>query len=552
MSGEKNIKASYFEQGGTEHTWSGIPVNTVYRPEDVEKLNYDSKLGDPGVYPFTRGVYKNMYRGRLFSRRLITGCPTASLTNERLKLLVNEGESAINIIGDQPSMIGLDSDHPMAEGAVGCAGVPINTLKDMEVTLEGLPLDQISIMLTLVTPLALPSVLVLAEKQNVSWSSLRGTSPMMGPGLTAPVCMYGGKQWFLSLRANPKAYFEQLKWMAENIPSWNSTNYNSYNIRETGVSAQQEMGFILANVFETFEMALEHDVDLDLVAAKTTLTCSAMIDIFEEAAKFRAARRIWARTLKERFGVKNPKAMRMKVHVNTGGSLMERPQAQINTIRGAYAALGAVLGGIQSMQIASYDEPIAIPTEEAAIMALRTEQILSHETGVTTVVDPLGGSYYVEALTDKMEEEIIKIVDEIEGMGGMTKAVEKGWIDQQIEKEWMRRQHEIENKERIVVGVNEYTVSDEDDAGVPVYQVDRDGVNKMIDEFRKFKKARSQEKVSKALKQCVKVAEKGDENPIPCLIECCKAYATTAEVSGAMRMAKGLDYDPMGILECPF
>lgn len=552
MNDNVKIGEMYFEKGRRTQTWSGIPVNQVYRPEDVQGVNYAEDMGDPGEYPFTRGVYSDMYRGRLFSRRLITGCPTPALTNERLKLLVKEGESALNIIHDQPTAIGLDSDHPLAKGSVGCAGVPICTMQDMFTTLDGLPLDQISIMLTLLSPLAFPSVLLLAEKTGVDWSCLRGTSPLMGPGLTAPVCMYGGRQWFLDMRTDPGAYFAEIEWVAKNVPHWNSVNYNSYNIRETGVSAPQEMAFILANVFETLQMAVECEADVDLVASQTTFTCSAMIDILEEAAKFRAARRIWARSLKEKFGVSNPKAMRMKVHVNTAGSLMEYPQARINLIRGAYAALGAVFGGIQSLQIASYDEPIAIPTEEAAVMALRTEQILTYETGLTNVADPLGGSYYVEALTDKLEEEMMGIIEEIEGLGGMTAAVENGWVDKQVEGEWMRRQQELENKERITVGVNEFVVPEEGDQEVPVYKVDQEAVERHVEELKILKKNRSQGRVTKALDDCRRLIEKGGENPIPCLMECCKAQATSAEVLGAMRMGKGLPYDPMGILEYPF
>jgi methylmalonyl-CoA mutase N-terminal domain/subunit len=495
-----------------------------------------------------------MYRGRLFSQRLITGCPTPRLTNERLKLLIREGETALNIIGDQPTQLSLDSDHPLAESAVGRAGVPICSVNDMFTTMEGLPLDQVSTMLSLGSNIGFASYLVVAEKRGVPWSKLRGTYPIVGPGLS-PVLgmMVGGKQEYVNTAPrDPVAFFSQIEWMVKNVPKFHLLNYNSYCMREAGVSAQQEMGCILANAFETLRMAEESGFDVEFVASRVTFTCSSMIDIFEEVAKFRAARRVWARTLKNRFRVEDPNAVRMKVHVNTGGTLMEYPQARINIVRGAYAALAAVLGGIQSLQVCAYDEPIAIPTEEAATMALRTEQILAHETGVTTTVDPLGGSYYVEALTDRMEGEIHGIVDEIEGLGGMTAAIESKWLEQQIEREWRRRQQEIERKERIVVGVNEFRVAEEEEVEVPSYVVDEEAVRQHIEEVRELKRTRSQQRVKKALEDWRRSVESGGENPMPHLMECCKAQATAGEVAGVSRMARGFPYDPEEILEYPF
>jgi methylmalonyl-CoA mutase N-terminal domain/subunit len=548
----EKLAETYLKGAAKTHSPCGIDLKHVYRPEDTEGLEYDEALGEPGGYPFTRGVYEDMYRGRLFSMRLITGCPTPRLTNERFKLLIAEGESAINIIGDAPTMTGIDPDHPRAEGGVGLTGVPICRYQDMGTIMEGIPLDQVSTMLSLGTPIALPAYLCVAEDQNVDFTALRGTNPMMGPGLYAPVCNYCGKEWYEALLLGAEAFFDTLEWCDKNVPKFNPTNYNCYNIREQGVNAAQEFGYVLAQVFETLKVAEELGADKELVARKFSFTANGQIDIFEEVAKFRAARRIYAQTLKNRFNIQNPKSLRMKVHVNTGGSLMEHPQAKINVIRGAYAALAAVLGGVQSLQIASYDEPIAIPTDEAATMALRTEQILAHETGVGNVVDPLAGSYYIETLTNKMQEEIQKIIDEIESLGGLTHVIRTGWLDQQMEREFLRRQHELETKERIVVGVNDYVVSSEEDDMVPNYEVDMDAVNAYVDEIREFKKNRDMEPLQQNLEQLRNLLVEGKKTPVPQIMKCLRAGATTGEVVGMYRMAHGYTYDPWDEVAYPF
>jgi methylmalonyl-CoA mutase N-terminal domain/subunit len=548
----EKLAETYLKGAAKTHSPCGIDLKHVYRPEDTEGLDYERDLGDPGEYPFARGVYEDMYRGRLFSMRLITGCPTPTLTNDRFRLLLTEGESAINIIGDHPTMIGIDPDHPRAEGGVGLTGVPICNYHDMDVILGGLPLDQISTMLSLGTPIALPSYLCVAEDRNIPFTDLRGTTAMMGPGLYAPVCNYCGKEWIETLLLCPEAFFDTIEWVTTNVPKFHPTNYNCYNIREQGVNAAQEIAYVMAQCFEAFQVAEQCGADKELLARKMSFTANAQIDIFEEVAKFRAARRIFANTLRERFKIQNPKSLRMKVHVNTGGSLMEHPQAKINVIRGAYAALAAVLGGVQSLQIASYDEPIAIPTDEAATMALRTEQILAHETGIGNVVDPLAGSYYVETLTNKVQEEIQRIIDEIESLGGMTHVVRTGWLDQQMEREFLRRQQELETKERIVVGVNDYIVPSEEDDMVPNYEIDTDAVNAYVSEIREFKENRDIQPLHQSLEALRNVLEEGKKTPIPYIMKALRARATTGEVTGMYRMAKGYSYDPWDEVACPF
>jgi methylmalonyl-CoA mutase N-terminal domain/subunit len=550
----EKLAERYLKGAGKTHTPCGIELKHVYRPEDTEGLNYDDSLGDPGGYPFTRGIYEDMYRGRLFSMRLITGCPTPRLTNERFKLLLGEGESAINIIADAPTVIGIDPDHPRAEGGVGLSGVPVYRYQDMDIIMDGLPLDQISTMLSMPTPIALPAYLCVAEDRNVPFTTLRGTNPLVGPGLFPPSCNYldvERTKEYDALQIAPEAFFDQIEWLNTNVPKFNPINFNAYTLRENGLNAAQEIGYIMAVCFEALKMAEECGADMELFARRISFTLNVQIDTFEEVAKFRAARRIYAKTLRERFHIQNPKSLRMKFHVNTGGSLMEYPQAKINIIRGAYAALAAVLGGVQSLQIAAYDEPIAIPTDEGATMALRTEQILAHETGVTSVVDPLAGSYYVETLTTRMEEEIQKIVDEIENLGGMSVAVRSGWVDRQFQKEFLKRQQEIETKQRIVVGVNEYVVPPEEDAPVPNYEIDQDAVNAFVQEFIEFKKARDMEPLRQSLEALRNVLNEGKKTPIPYIMKALRAGATHSEVGGMFRMANGYTYDPFDVVPCP-
>lgn len=557
---DKSLKDTYFEKVERTTTWSGIPLKTSYGPEDVKGLDYEKTVGDPGQYPYTRGIYENMYRGRLWSRREITGCSTPELTNERFKILLAEGETAINMIGDQPTMISLDPDHPWAEGSVGRAGVPVCSMNDMWTIMDGIPLNEVSTMITLGTPVAFPSYLLLADKLGIPYSELRVTSFAAPPSTSAPVCLYGGKQGYdeyIATRDHAyrmREFVEKLEFSAKYLPKAYPTNFNGYNIRETGVGPVEEVAWVFSNAFEAFEKLVEHGVDIDQVAPKVSFTFSVMIDIFEEVAKFRALRRIWARTLKDKFGAKDPRSMKVKFHVNTAGVMMERPQAIVNVVRGAYGALAAVLGGTQSLQIASYDEPIAIPTEKAATLALRTQQVLAYETGVTGVADPLGGSYYVESLTSKLEEEIQSIIDTIADKGGMSGAVASGYIDREMEKAWLKYQREVEEKDRIVVGVNEFVVPEEEDEEIVSYhhEVDGEVVQRYIDSVIALKKNRDQARTVQALEDLRKTVETGEGNILDAEKACCQAYCTTAEISGVKRMAIGLSYDPIGVVDYPF
>ena len=557
---DKSLKESYFEKGKRNTTWSGIPLETSYGPDDIKGINYEEAIGNPGEYPFKRGIYEDMYRGRLWSRREITGCSTPKLTNERFKILLEEGESAINMIGDQPTMNNLDSDHPWAEGGVGRSGVPVCSINDMWAIMDGIPLNEVSTMLTLATPVAFPSYLLLADKLGIPYSELRVTSFAHPPTTTAPVCLYGGRKRYdenVSVEQHEckaREFVDKLEFAAKHLPKAYPTNFNGYNIRETGVGPAEEVAWVFAGAFDAFQRLTERGVDIDLVAPKVSFTFSSMIDLFEEVAKFRALRKIWARTLKERFGAKDPRSMKLKYHTNTAGVMMERQQAIINVVRGAYGALAAVLGGTQSLQIASYDEPIAIPTEKAATIALRTQQILAYETGVTGVADPMGGSYYVESLTSKLEDEIQSIIDTIEDKGGLSAAVASGYIDREMEKAWFKYQQEVEDKERIVVGVNDFIVPEEEDEEVASYhhEVDDELVQRHIDSVMELKKTRDQARARTALENLQRVVETGEGNIVDSEKECCLAYCTTSEMNGVKRMVTGLPYDPLGVVDYPF
>jgi methylmalonyl-CoA mutase N-terminal domain/subunit len=512
-------KSGYFEKSERKETWSGVPVKPVYGPEDVEGVDYAGRLADPGHFPYTRGIYEDMYRGRLWSRRQITGCSTPKLTNERLRYLISQGESAINVICDQPTQIQIDSDHPWAEGSVGRAGVPIHTIHDVWTIMDGIRLDETSTMLTAHSPITFPSYLLLADKQGVPYSELRVSGVITPPTVSAPVCLYGGRAsadqqgipWS-EVKADSssdslssvqqkrmKEFADKLEFIIRNCDKMYPANFNGYIIRETGVGAAEEVAWEFARAFEAFDMLTKRGLDIDQVAPKVSFTFSAMIDLFEEVVKFRAARRVWARNLTERYGAKDPRSLKLKFHVNTAGVMMERQQPIINIVRAAYGALAAVLGGTQSLQVAGYDEAIAIPTEE-------------------------------------------------------TTAVVNGYIDREMEKAWLKVQQELERKERIIVGVNEFTIPEEEDADVEAYhhQVDFDLVNRYIEDLKEFKRTRSETKARKALDDLRHAVESGDPEILRFEMECSKAECTTGEVAGVRRMGVGLPYDPMGVVEYPF
>ncbi len=548
---EKLAKA-YSEGASRLKTWSGFPVKEVYTPEDTKEIDYGREIGNPGKFPFTRGIYETMFRGRVWTKREVAGFGIPKDTNERVKYLVDQGQSGINIINDLPTAMGVDSDHPMAKEEAGAVGAPFSSLRDMEETVEGIPLEKVSMSFnvsTTVSPIVVAQYVAVAQKRGVDLDKLRGT--IQNEPLKGRYCGYSPSTMHIDLCLQTSA--DIIEFCSKNMPLWYTTNVNLYDLRETGINAAQEIAFGFAMAIAYIENVLKRGLDIDEFAPRIAFYCSAHIDFFEEIAKLRAARRMWASIMKERFNAKKLKSLTFKFGVHTAGCSLVPQQPLNNVIRVAYEALAAVLGGVQSLHCCSYDEPIAIPTEESHRLALRTQQILSCETGVATVADPLAGSYYVESLTNKVEEEATKILKKINEMGGMITAIESGWIDQEMEKAAYQYQQEVESKERIVVGVNEFVIPPEEDVQGDYHKIPSKVSERREAALKELKETRDNHLVEETLKRLKELAEKKQgENLLPHIIEAVKAYATTGEVLGTVRMAFGYGYDPFEVLEHPF
>lgn len=547
-----NPKELYSEKVTRTTTSSGLPAKAVYRPEDIASFDYNRDLGDPGEYPFTRGVYPDMYQGRLWSRRQISGYDSGDASNERLKFLLESGESAINIIPDCACLAGLDSDHPIALGDVGLQGIPFTSIKDMEELMEGISLADVSFTISGPCYPVLAFYLGLAKDRRIELSQLRGTltnDPLQY------VAGFGG-DYLAKVYGPPKLALrvavDIMEYCAQNVPLWNPFNVVMYNMRECRITAVEEIAFGLATAREYLQESLRRGTDIDTIAPKIAFNNNCNIDIFEEAAKFRAARRIWAKMMKEEFGAKNPRSWIYKFHCNTAGSAMARPEPLNNAIRAAYMALAAVLGGVQSMDVTPYLEPLSLPTEEAHLLAVRTQQILAYETGVAAVADPLGGSYYVENLTNRLEAEILKLQAEIEAEGGWVAAIEKGLVRCRADESSYRYQKEIESGHRAMVGVNKFVLPDKTAMDVRIHRPNWETINRHIDSVKALKQGRDREKTKVALEGLYNAAKTSGENIMPAMINAAQAFATNAEIRGAIRMAYDLPYDIHGKEKYPF
>ena len=548
----EKLEKAYYEGAKRLKTWSGIYVKDVYTPDDVSDIDYSKDVADPGEFPYTRGIHANMFRGRVWTKRELCGFGTPADTNERLKYLTEEGQSGLNFINDLPTALGIDSDHPLAEGEIGVIGVPLSSLKDMETLMEGIPIEKVSVSIvvsTCTSPIVLAQYIALAEKRGVDLSKLRGTiqnEPMKGR-----YCGYGPNTQHPELCL--QSAVDILEYCSKHMPNWYTMNVNLYDLRETGINAYQEIGFGFSMAIAYIKEALRRGLDIDEFAPRIAFYCSSHIDFFEEIAKLRAARRLWAKIMKEKFGAKEPKSIKFKFGVHTAGCSLVPQQPMNNIIRVAYEALAAVLGGVQSLHCCSYDEPIALPTEEAHRIALRTQQILAHETGVATVADPLAGSYYIESLTNGIEGEAVKIIEKIEEMGGMTAAMESKWLDNEIEKAAYKYQKETDSKDRIIVGVNEFVIPPEEDVEGDIHEISEEAAKIQTEGLRELRKNRDNDKVKETITKLRKTAEKkSGENLLPSIIDAVKAYATIGEINGTIREAFGYHYDTMGVLTSPF
>lgn len=502
----------------------------LYTPLDIEDFDYGEKLGFPGQYPFTRGVQPTMYRGRLWTMRAYAGFATAEETNARYKYLLEAGQTGLSVAMDLPTQIGLDSDHELSHGEVGKVGVAIDSLADMEALFDGIPLDKVSTSMTINGPAAvlLAMYVAVAEKQGVKPEALKGT---IQNDILKEYIARG--TYIFPPRPSMRLITDTFEYCSKNIPKWNTISVGAYHIREAGASEVQEIAFAFANAMAYIDAAIKAGQKVDDFAPGISWIFTAGLDFFGEVAKFRAARRLWARIMKERYGASVPKAQMLRVHVHTAGSVLTAQQPLNNVVRITWQALSAVLGGIQSMACCAYDEAIALPTEESATLALRTQQLLAYESGVTDTIDPLAGSYYIETLTDKIEKEAYDYIDKIDRMGGAVAAIEHGYMQQEMAAHAYEYQHEVELGKRTVIGVNKFNDSKKL-AEQDVLMADLSVGERQIARLEKMKAARDNEAVKAALKK-LREAAKGTENLMPYLIDAVKTYATLGEICGVLR-----------------
>jgi len=516
---------------------NGQTVNRLYTPTAIEPFDYDERLGYPGEEPYTRGVYPTGYRGRLWTMRQYAGMGTAEETNERFRYLLEEGQTGLSMAFDLPTQMGYDSDDPMAAGEVGKAGVAIDSLRDMETVFEGIPLDSVSTSMTINAPASvlLAMYIAVGDQQGVSRSALRGTiqNDILKEYIARNTYIYPPEP---SMRLITDIF----EFCAAELPSFNTISISGYHVREAGSTAAQELAFTLGNGIEYVETAIDAGLDVDEFAPQLSFFFNAHNNVLEEVAKFRAARRMWAQIMDERFDAADPSSRQLKFHTQTAGSTLTAQQVENNVVRVAYQALAAVLGGTQSLHTNGKDEALSLPTERSVRTALRTQQILAHESGVADTIDPLAGSYYVEALTDSLEAEARELLEQTDDRGGMRRAIEDQWVQRQIQDTAFQRQQEIESGERIIVGVNEFTV--EEEAHVDIEEVSAAEQRKQTDRLERVRDERDDAAVEDAL-AALETAAGTDENLMPYIVDAVKVYATTGEICHTMRDVFG-EYQP--------
>ncbi|MDD5764928.1 MAG: methylmalonyl-CoA mutase family protein [Candidatus Marinimicrobia bacterium] len=511
-------------------TGSWIPVERVHLPSITTDTEYSEKLGFPGEYPFTRGVQPTMYRGRFWTMRQYAGFGTAEESNERYKFLMSQGQTGLSIAFDLPTQIGYDSDDPHSEGEVGKVGVAIDTLKDMEILFNGIPLDKVSTSMTINAPAAvlLAMYIAVAEKQGVSRQDINGTiqNDILKEYMARGTYIFPPKP---SLRLITNIF----EYCAKEVPKWNTISISGYHIREAGSTAVQEVAFTLADGIEYVKTAIKAGMDVDAFADRLSFFFNSHNDLLEEVAKFRAARRVWARIMKEKFHAKSPKSMMLRFHTQTGGSTLTAQQPDNNIVRVAIQTLAAVLGGTQSLHTNSRDEALGLPTEDAVRIALRTQQIVAYESGVTNSIDPLAGSYLVEDLTDKIESEVWKYIDKIEEFGGMVRAIENGFVQKEIQDAAYKYQREVESGERVIMGVNKFTVKQE--TPKEILTVDPELRNIQIRKIGEVRKTRNSEAVKSYLDELRNGAKHPEVNLMPLILDAVREYATLGEICNVLR-----------------
>jgi methylmalonyl-CoA mutase N-terminal domain/subunit len=529
MSEAKKVGSRSEERKEKFVTDSNIPVNQVYTPADVAGLEYEQDLGMPGEYPFTRGVQPTMYRGRLWTMRQYAGFGSAEETNERFKYLLKQGQTGLSVAFDLPTQIGYDSDHPLARGEVGKVGVAIDSLKDMEILLDGIPLDKVSTSMTINAPAAILLAMYIAvgEKQGLKAEELSGT---IQNDILKEYIARG--TYIFPPAPSMRLITDVFAYCAENVPKWNTISISGYHIREAGSNAVQEVAFTLADGIAYVQAAIAAGLDVDQFAPRLSFFFNAHLHFFEETAKFRAARRIWARIMKERFKAKSDKSQMLRFHTQTAGCSLTAQQPDVNIVRVAYQALSAVLGGTQSLHTNSRDEALALPTEESVLIALRTQQVIGYEIGAADTADPLAGSYYVESLTNEIERQVMAYLEKIDDLGGAVKAIEAGFMQREIQNSAYNYQREIEAGERIVIGVNNFMM-DEEKPG-KLLRVDPAVQERQEKKLANLRAERDSTQVAALLKE-LRIKAQSQDNLMPVLIDCVKAYVTLGEICGILR-----------------
>jgi methylmalonyl-CoA mutase N-terminal domain/subunit len=518
---------------------SNIKIKSVYTPEDVKDMDYSKDIGLPGEIPFTRGIHPTMYRGRLWTMRQFSGFGTAEDTNKRFKYLLKHGETGLSTAFDMPTLMGYDSDNHRAAGEVGVCGVAIDTIADMELLFDSIPLDQVTTSMTINAPAAilLAMYIAVADKRGSPLNKLGGT--IQNDILKEYIAQ---KEWIFPPAPSLRLITDTIIYCARNLPKWHPVSISGYHIREAGSTAVQELAFTLYDGLTYVEEVIKMGLSIDEFAPRLSFFFNSHNDFFEEIAKFRAARRIWYREIKKRYNPKDERSMILRFHTQTAGCSLTAQQPYNNIVRVTLQALSAVLGGTQSLHTDSMDESYAIPTEEAVRIALRTQQIIAHESGVTNTVDPLGGSYYIENLTNKMEEAVYEYFKKLDELGGMVSAIEKGFPQKEIKGAAYSYQREIDSKERIIVGVNDFV--SEERTPVEVFKTDPDVERKQIQRLKDVKKVRDEKRLKSTL-QDLKRAANGDENLMPFIIEAVKAYATIGEICDVLKSVFGEYKEPI-------
>ncbi|UCH66906.1 MAG: methylmalonyl-CoA mutase family protein [Ignavibacterium sp.] len=515
-------------------TVSGRPVDVLYGPDNIEHINYLSEIGFPGEYPYTRGIHSNVYRGRLWTMRQFAGFGTPKDTNERFHYLLDHGQTGLSVAYDLPTLMGWDADAPESEGEVGICGVAVSSLKDMEILFDKIPLDKVSTSMTINSPAAMifAFYLAVAQEQGVDFKKLRGT--LQNDILKEYIAQ---KEYIYPPHPSMRIITDMIEFCTDQVPQWNPVSVSGYHIREAGSTAAQELAYTLADGFAYIEAAIERGLDVDAFAPRISFFFNSHLDFFEEIAKFRAARKIFAKRMKEKYGAKNPRSWWMRFHTQTAGCTLTAQQPENNIVRTAFQALAGVLGGTQSLHTNSMDETLALPSEKAVKIALRTQQLIGYETGVINTVDPLGGSYFVEYLTEQMEKEANEIFDQIDAYGGVIPTIESGYFQKEIADAAYRYQKEVEKKEKIIVGVNEFVESDEK-LEIPLLTIPIEVEIEQKQRLADIRQSRNQQAADNSIAE-IKDAAINEKNLMPVFIKAARNYVTLGEMVGGLKEVFG-------------